>query len=67
MDVIFKYKENKNMITDVIKRQTEPELNHEIEMYFAKYPPHDYGTKVLDVVYDEQDEVWAAFLGRNDY
>jgi hypothetical protein len=55
------------MITDVIKRQTEPELNHEIEMYFAKYPPHDYGTKVLDIIYDEQDEVWAVFLGRNDY
>jgi hypothetical protein len=36
-------------------------------MYFVKYPPHDYGTKVLDVIYDEQDEVWAVFLGRNDY
>ena len=55
------------MITDVIKRQTQPELENEIEMYFSKYPTHDYGTKVLDVVYDEQDEVWAAFLGRNDY
>jgi hypothetical protein len=59
--------ENKNMITDVIKRQTQPELENEIEVYFSKYPTHDYGTKVLDVVYDEQDEVWAAFLGRNDY
>ena len=55
------------MITDVIKRRTQPELENEIELYFVKYPIHDYGTKVLDIVYDEQDEVWAAFLGRNDY
>ena len=55
------------MKTEVIKRKTQPELSLEIEEYFAKYPTQDYGTKVLDVTYDETDEVWLAFIGRNEY
>ena len=54
------------MIFETIKRQTEPELVHEIELFFTKYPSQEYGTKVLDVIYDEQDEVWVTFIGRND-
>jgi hypothetical protein len=55
------------MIYETIKRQTEPELIHEIELYFTKYPSQDYGTKILDVIYDEQDEVWVAFIIKNEY
>jgi hypothetical protein len=55
------------MIFETIKRQTEPELIHEIELYFTKYPSQDYGTKVLDVVYIDEDEVWVAFIGKNEY
>ena len=54
------------MIFETIKRQTQVELVQEIELYFTKYPSQEYGTKILDVNYVDEDEVWVAFIGKND-
>jgi hypothetical protein len=55
------------MITETIKRQTEPELINEIELYFAKYPSGDYNTRIFDVLFDDRDQVWVAIINRDVY